>query len=167
MTFRKRGPVTRQNSIFNYEAGTVACPLSTNSWTDDEYFTIDIEKFELVEGMWWCVNNVGSTLGTENYRIIGTTPRDLVPESKLKFAKKFGSNHDDGSRVRFYLYQLIFGEEANALGLVVDHILHWTDNRRSSVDFVTPPENSRRGAALFHHGKRNRRSHGFTLPSAS
>lgn len=148
MTFRLRGPVTRENSIFNYEAGTVACPISTNKFTDDEYFTIDIRKFSRVEGQHWHVKPQQKN---------GDTVFRLRTWLSIADSPVTGQVDIPRNRTGVYLHQLVFHDEVPD-AMVVDHELHWTDNRRASVDFVTNAENVRRGAALFHHGKRNRRT---------
>lgn len=148
MTFRRRGPVTRNNSVFNLKAGTVACPLSTNKWTEDEYFTIDIEKFEEVEGRTW-------------YSVITGRVRGDNAEDGCRYDVRTRRRSSDKNQSKCHdsiLHHVLFWEEANAIGLEVDHVLHWTDNRRSSVQFIPPALNKKLGAALFHHGKKNRRS---------
>lgn len=136
MSIRRRGPVTRANSIF-HENGSVSCPLSTNRWSNDAYYTIDASMFHLVEGRCWYVQRT-------NQFQSHTDIRSRCPETgKL-----------------LLLHQVLYGGEANARGYVVDHLLHWTDNRRQSVEFVTQQENIRRGGAIYHPGRQHRRSNG-------
>ncbi len=123
--------VTKENSKFDYVAGMVLCPISTNKWTDDEFFIIDIPNFSLVEGRCWSVNNDMSHLGKNHYSLRAGV---------------------DGKPVKLHTH--LFREESVISGLQVDHLLHWTDNRRSAVDFVTHEENASRGPALLHEGSR-------------
>lgn len=144
MGFSRRGPVTRTNSIFHKD-GYVTCPFSTNSWTDDEYFTIDSKQFYLVEGRCWRVHNDQATRGRVHLNI----------RTELR-------SQDNGIYTQVahgrtaLLHILLFYAETVAVGLTTDHLLHFTDNRKSSVDFIPQPENTGRGAALFHKGRKNR-----------
>lgn len=147
MLFKNRGPVTRNNSIF-HDNGTVSCPISTNSWSSDQFFTIDASKFSLVEGLYW---------HTKPQRANGDTVlrmRAWINKEECPVSGQKGSNPN---KTGAYLHQLLFHVECPS-DQVVDHIFHWTDNRRASVQFVTREENTRLGAALFHHGKRNSRN---------
>src|SRR5690348_9229417 len=111
MPFRKRGPVTRENSIFNYEAGTVACPISTNKFTDDEYFLIDIWKFDRVEGYCWHVkpqqNNGDTVFRLRTFMAIADSP--VTGQVQLQH-----------NRTGVYLHQLVFHDEVST-DMVVDH----------------------------------------------
>jgi len=129
---RKRGKVTRENSIF-HKNGSVSCPISSNKYTEDEYFTIDQDKFHLVEGRSWSVLNDSSHKGGVHYNI----------RSKL---------HGKTECLHWVLYR----KETLDVGLTTDHILHWTDQRRCSVEFISMHENLRRGAALYHKGRKFR-----------
>ena len=60
--------VTRENSIF-HNNGSVSCPISSNKYTRDRYFTIDQDKFHLVEGRSWSVLNDSSHRGGVHYNI--------------------------------------------------------------------------------------------------
>lgn len=140
MTFRRRGPVTKENSIFNYKEGYVACPISTNKWTDDEYFTIDILEFPKAEGRFFCVVNDSSHDSNTHY--------------VLHTRKKKGDYINKGSMT--CLHWLLFYDDSIAKGLTTDHLLHWTDNRSGSVQFISMAENASFGAALFHKGHKNR-----------
>ena len=128
----RRGKVTKDNSIFHAN-GSVSCPFSTNSHTDDEYFTIDSDLFYLVEGRSFRVMNDSAHKGTTHY-VIATD-----------FPKK-------GTRLHWLLYH----EQTIAIGLTTDHLLHWTDNRRASVEFIEMRENLKRGAAIYHAGRKTR-----------
>lgn len=143
MQIRRRGPVTIENSIFHGD-GSVSCPISTNKWTRDEYFTIDADSFPLVVGRTWYVNNTRISHGDLHFDI-RTGKRESDP------------NYATGTRDTL-LHQLLHWGEANAVDLEVDHVLHWTDNRRCSVEFVTRAENVRRGRALYHHHVRQQAS---------
>lgn len=128
----RRGPVTIDNSIFHKD-GSVFCPISTNSHTEDEYFLIDQEDFDLVVGHSWCVENDNAHVGRYHYRI----------SSRI-------------STIKWRLHSYLFYIESIAVGLEVDHLDHFTDNRKCSIDFVTKEENVRRGAAAGHTSKNTR-----------
>jgi hypothetical protein len=128
----KRGPVTMDNIII-HDNGSVSCPFSTNSYTEDEYFTIDIASLDHVLNKSWRVHNDHSSINCTHLNI------------------RTGGNSDTT-----LLHRLVFENELQ--GLEVDHLLHFTDNRRASVEFVTKEENSRRGAAIYHRGHKNRRT---------
>lgn len=133
MTFRRRGPVTRDTSVF-HSGGSVSCRISTNKWTADEYFTVSENHFRKLEGKHVWVNNSHAHLGGTHYQL----------------QTKHG-----GKTVLLHSY--LYPEESVGSGLTVDHVLHWTDNRPESVEFVTRETNSSRGAALFHnHVKQHR-----------
>lgn len=127
----KRGPVTRINSIF-HENGSVSCPFSTNSLTEDEYFTIDTADFDKVVGRSWYVHN------------------NRQPDIRTSYKPELDPPRESDCTL---LHQLLFREDTVDVALQTDHVLHWTDNRRSSVEFVTPAENKRRGPALYHKTK--------------
>ena len=130
--FRK-GPVTKENAIFS-KHGSVLCPFSTNSLTEEEYFLIDADMFKHVEGRSWYVMNTRSHVGETHLTIVSNSPKR-------------------GSRLHWVLYQ----EETLDVGLSTDHLYHWTDNRRDSVEFVPLSENQSRGAAAYHSGRKNRK----------
>lgn len=130
----KRGKVTRENSIFN-KNGSVLCPLSSNKYTSDEYFIIDSDLFYLVEGRSWSVLNDTSHKGGVHYNIRAGV------DGKVKC-----------------LHWVLFHKETIEVGLSTDHLYHWLDNRRSSVDFVSMKENLKRGSAMYHGKKNNRKN---------
>lgn len=129
----RRGPVTMENIII-HKNGSVSCPFSTNSYTDDEYFTIDYINLSAVLGRSWRVHNDHASSGGVHYNI----------------------RTGNGVTGTILLHRLIHNTEAGHLE--VDHLLHFSDNRRASVDFVTKEENTRRGAAIYHKGYKNRKS---------
>jgi len=126
----RRGKVTRENSIFS-KNGSVLCPLSSNKYTDDEYFIIDADLFHLVEGRSWSVLNDASHKGMTHYNI-----RAWV---------------DGGVKC---LHWVLFQKQTLAKGLTTDHLYHWLDNRRASVEFVSFGKNASRGPAMYHRNPR-------------
>lgn len=129
---RRRGPVTTSNSIFS-SGGSVLCPFSTNSLTQEEYFLVDVDKFPLVEGRSWYVMNTRSHVGDTHLVIVTNNPKP-------------------GTRLHWLLYE----KETIQVGLSTDHLYHWTDCRRASVEFVPIQLNQSRGAAAFHSGRKKR-----------
>lgn len=124
----RRGKVTRENSIFS-KNGSVLCPLSSNKYTNDEYFIIDADLFHLVEGRSWSVLNDSSHKGGVHYNIRARIEGKTV-----------------------CVHWVLFYKQSIAKGLTTDHLYHWLDNRKASVEFVTRRVNSARGAAAYHNG---------------
>lgn len=130
---RRKGKATWSNVIV-HSNGTTSVPFSTNSLTSDEYFTVDTERLSVVLGRSWRAHNDSSHKGRMHINI------------------RTG-NSKTGT---FLLHRELFEAELQDTELEVDHILHWTDNRASSVEFVEKSENVRRGAAVYHRGRKNR-----------
>lgn len=129
----RRGPVTREQLIYQGD-GSVAVPFSTNRWTRDEYFLVDADYVPLIVGNYFYVNNDDVYSRERNHFSVRCTA----------WRREFGTD----------LVARILHQPGDSL--TVDHCYHWTDNRRASVEVVTISENVRRGAALYHSGRKNR-----------
>lgn len=137
MTFRGRGPVTTDNIIVQGD-GTIAVPFSTNSHTGDEYFLIDADKLMLVIGRCFYAHN------DDAYKKVPSKHYSIRSDS---YRSEYGTP---------LVARVLHMENILPDDLTVDHCFHWTDCRRVSLDFVPAPENSRRGAAVYHRGRRKR-----------
>lgn len=112
---------------------TAICPISTNKHSPERHFTIDADKLYLILGKSWSVLNDSSHRGAVH----------LVLRSGY------------GGKVKL-LHRVLFADELDGTDLTVDHLLHWTDNRRVSVDFVPMRENARRGKAVYNPSRRRK-----------
>lgn len=122
--------VTLQNIIM-LPNNTAICPISTNRHTADRHFTIDADRLHLVLNRSWSVLN----------------------DCSHKKGQHLVIRSNKGGKVEL-LHRVLFAEELKGTSLTVDHLLHWTDNRRVSVDLVTMEENTRRGRAIYNPSRR-------------
>lgn len=114
---------------------TAICPISTNKHSEERYFTVDADKLHLILGKSWSVLNDSAHKGTVH----------LVLRASYNGKAKL-------------LHRILFADELDKQAdLTVDHLLHWTDNRRISVDLVTMSENARRGKAIYNRSTKKRR----------
>jgi hypothetical protein len=112
---------------------TAICPISTNKHSKEKHFTIDADKLHLVLGRSWSVLNDSGHKGATH----------LVLRAKISGKAQL-------------LHRILFENELQGTELTVDHLLHWTDNRRVSVDLVSMEENASRGKAVYNPSRRRK-----------
>lgn len=113
---------------------TAICPISTNKHSEERYFTVDADRLYLILGKSWSVLN------------------DSAHKGAVHLVLRAGYN----GKAKL-LHRVLFADELDGTDLTVDHLLHWTDNRRISVDLVTMSENARRGKAIYNRSIKKKR----------